>query len=362
MTSGPGEEPRDNDAEAPASATRPSYLRRRGLIPHHVATARYALRRTVTEFVREDMLDEAAGLTYWSVLSLLPAVLAVVSVLGVVGQAESTTRALLDFMHELVDDDVADILAQPISDFASRPGAGWLLIAGLVGAMWFASNYVQAFTRALNRMYRVEEGRPVGLSVFLGFLLTALLVVLLAVVAVLLVVSGTFVEAFVRFLELPPEVVVAWTVGKWPLLILLELVAIALLYYFSPNVAPRAFSLITPGALVALAVGSLATAGLGVFVRNFPTSNYYYGALTGVLVFLLWLLAINIVLLFGAQLNAELERGVELEEGLPAERELQLRIRSTRSSLRRSERYERLIHRAEVLRRTGGTSSREREK
>lgn len=358
MTTGPGEVPRD-DAAAPAAVARPSYLRRRGLMPHHAATGRYALRRTVTEFLRDDMVDEAAGLTYWSVLSLLPAVLAMVSILGVVGQAETTTRALLDFMHELVDDDVADILAQPISDFASRPGAGWLLILGLVGAMWFASNYTQAFTRALNRMYRVEEGRPALLGLLLGYLLTALLVVLLAVVAVLLVVSGTFAEAFVRFLELPPEVVLAWTVGKWPVLVLFVLLAIALLYYFSPNVVPRAFSLITPGALVAFVVGAVATAGLGVFVVNFPSFNYYYGALTGVLVFLLWLFVINLALLFGAQLNAELERGVELEAGLPAERDLQLRIRSTRSSEKRAERYGQLIRRAEALRRTGGRSSRE---
>lgn len=200
MSAGP--EP-DGTGEGPLSAGRPSYLRRRGLMPHHGATVRYALRRTLTEFLRDDMVDEAAGLTYWSVLSLLPAVLAVVSILGVVGQAESTTRALLDFMHELVADDVADILAKPISDFASRPGAGWLLVLGLVGAMWFASNYTQAFTRALNRMYRVEEGRPLVLNLFLGYLLTALLLVMLALVAVLLVVSGGFAEAFVRFLELP---------------------------------------------------------------------------------------------------------------------------------------------------------------
>ena len=122
---------------------------------------------------------------------------------------------------------------------------------------------------------------------------------------------------------------------------------------------PRAFSLITPGALVAFAVGAVATAGLGVFVANFPSFNYYYGALTGVLVFLLWLFVINLALLFGAQLNAELERGVELEAGLPAERDLQLRIRSTRSSEKRAERYGQLIRRAEALRRTGGRSSRE---
>lgn len=326
------------------------------LLDVQLATARHAFRRSVVEFFRDDGLDEAAALTYYSLLSLLPAVLVAVALLGVVGQGESATAAILRFIHELLPGDVADVLSEPLQDFTSRGGAGVLLTIALVGAVWFASYYVQAFTRALNRMYRVEEGRPLWVLTSFGYLLTAVLVLMLAVVTSLLVVSGRIARALLRTFDVPESWAALWEMSKWPVLLTLVITAVALLYHATPNVVPRRFHWLTPGAVFALVVGGGATLGIALFLRSFGSFNYYYGALTGVFLFFLWLYTINASLLFGARVNAELERGRQLEGGLPAERYLLLEPRSTRTSRRRAARYRALLDEATALRVSGGAT------
>ncbi len=321
------------------------------------ATARHALRRALTEFLRDDGLDEAAALTYFSLLSLLPAVLVAVALLGVVGQGESATNAILRFIHELLPGDVADVISEPLQDFTSRGGAGVLLTVALVGAVWFASYYVQAFTRALNRMYQVEEGRPLWLLTTFGYVLTAVLVGMLAVVTSLLVVSGRIARALLRALEIPESWATLWEMSKWPVLLTLVITAVALLYHVTPNVRHRRFHWLSPGAVFALLVGGGATLGMALFLRSFGSFNYYYGALTGVFLFFLWLYTINAALLFGARVNAELERGRQLEAGLPAERTLLLQPRSTRTSRRRAARYAGLLGEAGALRVSRGATA-----
>lgn len=326
------------------------------LLAVQLATARHAMRRSVVEFLRDDGFDEAAALTYYSLLSVLPAVLVAVALLGVVGQGESATSAILRFIHELLPKDVADVISEPVQDFTSRSGAGLLLTVALVGAIWFASYYVHAFTRALNRMYQVEEGRPLWKLTLFGYVLTGVLVVLLAVATFLLVVSGRIAQALLRALEIQESWAALWEIAKWPVLLALVITAVALLYHATPNVVPRRFHWLSPGAVFALVVGGGATLGFALFLLGFGSFNYYYGALTGVLLFFVWLYTINAALLFGARINAELERGRQLEEGLPAERALHLRPRSTRTSRKRAARYRTLLDRATALRMTGGAT------
>lgn len=287
------------------------------------------LKRTFTETSQDNLTDWAAALTYYGVLAMFPALIALVSIVGLFGDPQSTTRTLTEVVNNLSPGTAGDTLRGPIESVTSnRAGSGVGLILGLAAALWSASGYVGAFMRAANVIYETPEGRPVWKLRPLQLVVTLIGVVLTALVLVSLVATGPVVNAIAGPLGLGSTAVTVWNIAKWPVLIIVVLGMISVLYYAAPNVRLRKFGWVTPGSVFALVVWAVASALFAFYVANFGSYNKTYGALAGVIVFLVWLWLTNLALLLGMQLNAERERSLELEEGRPgAEREIQLDAR-----------------------------------
>ena len=288
------------------------------------------LKRTVQEFREDNLTDWAAALTYYGLLALFPALTALVSIVGLVGDPAATTRALTQIVTEIGPASAAETLAGPISSLtANRSAAGLALVLGLAAALWSASGYVGAFMRASNVIYETPEGRPIWKLRPLQLLVTLVTVILAAVVALSLVLTGPIVQAVAAPLGLGSTAVTAWNYAKWPVLMVIVLVVIALLYYATPNVKLRGLRWVLPGALFALVIWLVASVAFAFYVANFGSYNKTYGTLGGIVIFLVWLWITNVALLLGAELNAERERSIELRDGVEgADREIQLDPRS----------------------------------
>lgn len=291
----------------------------------------YAFKRTVYEFKRDGCTDLAAGLTFFAVLSVFPALLAVVSILGVIGQGEQTSRSLLDIARTVgVPPNALDLLEGPLQQLATSPGAGLALIVGIAGAVWSASGYVRGFGRAMNSLYRAAEGRPFWKLYPFMLLITVVVLAIAIIMMLILVVSGPIAEALGRLIGLGSVTVMVWNVAKWPVLVALVVAVITLLYYATPNVRQARLRWFSFGAVLTIIVMGLATAGFGFYIANFASYNATYGAIGGVIVLLLWFWIMNIVLLFGAEFNIETERARQLQAGIAAEDRIQLPARDTR--------------------------------
>ena len=288
-----------------------------------------ALRRTFDGFRSDQVTDLAAGLTSYGVLALFPALIALVSIVGLFGDPGGTTRTLTDIVSDLGPETAADTFNGPIENLtADRETAGALFVVGLLGALYSASGYVGAFMRASNRIYGVQEGRPFWKLRPLQIAVTLVMVLLVALVVVALVLSGPVAEAVGKALGLTSTAVTIYGLAKWPVLAAVVLTMLAFLYYVSPNVRLPAFRWITPGSMVAVALWILASIGFAFYVSNFGSYDKTYGTLGGVVTFLVWVWITNIAVLLGVELNAELERAREIQAGVAgAEESIQLRPR-----------------------------------
>lgn len=290
----------------------------------------YTFKKTLREFTRDQCTDLAAALTYFAVQALFPALLAIVSILGLFGQGKSTTEKVLDLITQLGGSNVVETIRGPVEALADSDAAGITFVVGLVGAIWSASGYVGAFGRALNRIYSRDEGRPIWKLRPTNLLVTIVAVVLIVVAGLILVLSGDIARTVGDFIGLGDATVTVWLIVKWPLLAVIVVVVVAVLYYFAPNVKQPKFRWMSMGAFLAIFIWALASVGFAFYVANFSSYNKTYGALGGVIIFLLWLWITNIALLLGAEFDAEVERGRELQAGIKAEEEIQLPPRDTR--------------------------------
>ena len=274
------------------------------------------------EFREDNLTDWAAALTYYAILSLFPGLLTLVAVLGLAGQHPETTDALLGIVDDVGPSSAVDTFEEPIREVVeNKGGAGALLGVGLLLSLWSASGYVGAFMRASNAIYEVEEGRPFWKLRPLQIAVTTVMVLLLAVVAVGLVVTGPLARAVGDAIGLGDGAVTAWQIAKWPVLLVIVMGMFAALYYVAPNVRRPHYRVISPGGVLAVVVWVVASAGFAFYVANFGSYNATYGTLGGVITFLVWLWLSNVALLLGAELDAELERQRELDAGVPAAEE-----------------------------------------
>jgi membrane protein len=288
------------------------------------------LKRTVTEFSQDNLSDWAAALTYYGLLALFPALIALVGLIGLVGDPTSTTTTITQIVTKIGPSSAAQTFAGPIKSITSHKStAGIMGIVGLGVALWSASSYVGAFMRASNVIYETPEGRPIWKLRPLQVLVTLVMLVLLLLVALALVLTGPIVNAVAGPLGVSASAVSVWNIAKWPVLLIVVIMMLAVLFYAAPNVKLAGFRWVTPGALFALMVWLIASVAFAFYVANFSSYDKTYGTLGGLVVFLVWMWLTNTALLLGMELNAERERSRELEAGTPgAERELQLDARS----------------------------------
>jgi membrane protein len=293
------------------------------------------LKRTLRKAKDDKINHWGAALTYYAILSLFPALLVMVSLVGLFGDPARVTKVLTDTVSQLGPSTAANTFQGPISSItANRGGAGILLVVSVAGALWAASGYVSAFTDASNSIYEVEEGRPFWKLKPLQLAVTLVLILMAALVALALVLSGPVVGALGGALGVSDSVLSVWRYAKWPAMLVLVLVIFAVLYYTTPNARVSGVRWVSGGAVVALIAWILASVAFAIYVSNFGSYNKTYGTLGGVVVFLLWLWLTNLAILLGAEFNAETERARQLHGGVEgAEHELKLPLRgSTRKA------------------------------
>ena len=277
-------------------------------------------RRTVREFKADNVTDWAAALTYYGILAIFPAVIALFSIVGLIGH--SATQPLINNLDKLAPGTAQQMFTSAIKGLAnSRSGAGVLFVVGILGALWSASGYVAAFMRASNAIYDIEEGRPFWMTAPVRLAVTIVMVLMLAASALAVVITGGLAGQVGKLLGIGGSAVQIWDIAKWPVLLIVVSLMFSILYWASPNVKQPGFRWISPGGVFAVAVWVIASGLFALYVANFGSYNKTYGALAGVIIFLVWLWLSNVAILLGAEFNAELERARMIEAGHPADKE-----------------------------------------
>jgi membrane protein len=315
---------------------------------------KYVVRKSFREFLDDKCTDLAAGLTYYAVLAIFPAILALVSVLGLVGEADKSVQTIIDVLKPLVAPDTLKVVENVVQQLATSTGAGFTFVVGLALALWSASGYVGAFSRAMNEIYEIREGRPFWKLRPIMLLITLVAVLLIAVALLILVLSGPVAQSIGDVVGLGSVALTVWSYAKWPVLGVVMLLVVALLYYATPNVKQPKFRWVSVGAGVAIVSWLVASVLFGIYVANFSNYNKTYGSLGGVIVGLLWLWITNLALLLGAEIDSEMERGRQLQAGIPAEKDLQLPARDTRNIEKAEEKEAEDIERGRELRLAAG--------
>lgn len=297
---------------------------------------RGVLKRSVKEFSDDNLSDWAAALTYRGVLTLAPSVLIMVSVLGLLGK--STTDKLLTNIGELTPGGVQSVLQQIVASVQQRNSAGLAAVLGLVLALWSASGYVAAFMRASNAIYEMGEGRPVWKTIPIRIGITLAMVVLGLLAAVIVVFSGPLADRTGHAIGLGSTALTVWSIAKWPVLIVIVSLMLAILYYAAPNVKQPGVQWISPGGVLAVLIWIVASALFALYVTHFGSYNKTYGSLASVIIFLVWLWLTNVAILLGAEFNAELQHARAIQAGLRPEQTPFAEPRDTRKLTRRQRR------------------------
>lgn len=317
---------------------------------------KFILKKTMREFSKDQCTDLAAALTYYAVLALFPAILALVSILGLLGQGQKGTDALMGIVRDVAPSAV-NTMQGIVTQLTHSQGAGFGLVIGILGALWSASGYIGAFGRAMNRIYEIDEGRPFYKLRPMQLVVTLIAVILAALVAIGLVISGPVASAVGSAIGMGSTAVTIWNIVKWPVMLAVVIAIVAVLYYATPNVKQPKFKWISVGAIIAVVVWILASVAFAFYVANFSSYNKTYGSLAGGIVFLLWLWITNLALLFGAEVDSETERGRQLQAGIAAEESLQLPPRDTKASDKLAKKDEAELQEARAIRAESASDS-----
>nr|WP_279672050.1 YihY/virulence factor BrkB family protein [Flexivirga meconopsidis] len=284
-----------------------------------------ALKRAVSKFSTDQCTDKAAALTYYSMQSLFPGLIAVLSLISVFGNGKETTDSLVKILAGIAGKDPNDKSLSSIRDFigniSTQGGGGIALVVGILLSIWSASGYVGGFSRALNKIYEVPEGRPVWKLRPALYLVTIIEVILIIVVMIALTTTGSVARSIASEVGIPSNVVTIWDIAKWPFVVLIVVFIIGMLYWATPNVRKTKRDIFTWGALIGFVVWVVASGALVTYFGLTQGASYQktYGAFAGAIMFMLWLWITNIAMLFGAEVDAELIRTRQLKSGLPAE-------------------------------------------
>jgi membrane protein len=291
---------------------------------------RAAAKRTFGEFADDQLQDRAAALTYYAVLSIFPGLLVVVSLLGLLGEQ---TKPLVDNLTQAAPGNVQTLIKPVTANLQSgHTSAGFAAILGIVLALWSASAYIAAFIRASNVIYDVPEGRPFWKTTPIRLGVTVLIMLMLVASALLVIVSGGVARHVGQVLGIGSTAVTVWDIAKWPVLLIIVILMISILFWVAPNAKrEKGFQLISPGGAIAVIVWLIVSALFAFYVANFSHYNKTYGSIAGVIILLIWLWISNLAILFGAEFNAELERGRAAADGhFPLGQEPYVELRDTR--------------------------------
>jgi membrane protein len=276
------------------------------------------LKRAFGQMKADELPDRAATLTYYGIQSIFPGLLVLVSIVGLLGHG--TAQALVNNLGQIAPGSVQGFLRTVIDNAQHQKGAAGILgIIGIVLALWSASGYVAAFMRASNRIYAMPEGRPVWKTAPVRLGVTLFTVLCLVAGLVIVVVTGSIATQIGKALGIGSTAVLVWEIAKWPVLLMLLALMLAVLYAAAPNVRQGGFRWLSPGAAAAVVVWLVASGLFAVYVANFGSYNKTYGSLAGVIIFLVWLWISNLAILLGAEIDAELEHERALREGVPAD-------------------------------------------
>ncbi|MEU5597896.1 YihY/virulence factor BrkB family protein [Streptomyces sp. NPDC020298] len=296
-------------------------------LPRHAWKA--VLKGSLREFQDDELTDRAAALTYYGVLSLFPALLVLVSLLGITGR--SVTDKVLANLRQLTPGSARDIITRAVEQLQNNSGTGSIVaVVGILLAVWSASGYVGAFIRTANRVYDMPEGRPIWKILPVRVGLTVVLMVLAVASALIVVFSGGLARHAGKALGIGDTALTVWSIAKWPVLVLLVTIMIAILYWAAPNAKVKGFRWITPGSFLALLIWMAASAGFAFYVANFGSYNKTYGTMAGVIIFLVWLWISNLAILLGLEFDAETVRQRAITGGLPPDKEPYTEPRDTR--------------------------------
>jgi len=312
---------------------------------------RYTARMAVAEYRRDQCSDLAAALTYYAVGAALPALVIVLALVGLIGSPDRTANAIVDLIAEIGQEDVAEDLRDPITNIANSRAAGFALVIAILVALWGASGYVSAFGRAMNRIYEVDEGRPFLKLKAVNMAVTIAVLVGSAVLFLSIAGTGPVSREIGENIGLGDTFVTMWNIGRWPLMLAVMAMMVALLYYATPNVQQPRFRWLSVGAGLAMVIWVAGSIGFAIYVNQFGNYDRTYGSLAGVFVAMLWLNLTNHALLFGAEFDSELERARELVAGIPAEEVLQLPPRDTTASEKAARQLAEDVERGRELRR-----------
>lgn len=301
------------------------------------------IKSTMRAITADGITDLAATMTYYTVLSLFPALLALVSVIILIGRADTLVPALTQLLADVAPSEVASFFGTLFDQFLNTQGAGIALVVGIVTAIWTASNFMAAFTRAMNRIYQVEEGRPFIKLKALQLALTLAVIISVVLLLAAVVLSEPVVRWLGDLIGFGAGAVNIWRYARLPLILVVVITLLAVLYYAAPNVRQPKFRWISIGAIVAIAMAGLGSLAFGIYVGNFASYEATYGALGGIIVGLLWLWLINLALLVGAELDSEIERARQLQSGMNAEEDLQLPPRDDKQSIKKIEKDDELV-------------------
>ncbi|MGW0791442.1 YihY/virulence factor BrkB family protein [Streptomyces sp. NPDC002911] len=289
---------------------------------------RHVLERTVKEFKQDELTDRAAGLTYYGILALFPALLVLVALLGIAG--DSATRTVLDNIQKLAPGSARDVITNAVTQLQSSSGTSSVLaVVGLLGALWSASGYIAAFIRTSNVVYDVPEGRPAWKVLPVRVGLTLVLMILSCISALIVVLTGGLARQVGTALGAGDTAMTVWSIAKWPVLVVLVAIMLAILYWAAPNAKGRGFTFVSLGSLLALLIWLVASAAFAFYVANFGSYNKTYGALAGVIIFLVWLWITNLAILLGLEFDAEMARERAVVSGRPADEEPYVEPRDT---------------------------------
>jgi membrane protein len=280
------------------------------------------------EFSDDNLSDAAAALTYYAILSIFPGAIVLLSLVGLLGP--NSTKTLIDNLGQIIPGSAQETIVETIKNLqANQEAAGLAFVLSLGLGIWSASGYVAAFMRASNVVYDVPEGRPIWKTIPIRVGITVVQLVLMIIVAAIVVFTGPVAQQAGDLLGLGSAAVTVWSIAKWPVLLFIMMLMVGILYWAAPN-AKRGFRWVTPGGVLGVLIWVVASALFAFYVANFASYNKTYGALAGVIVFLVWIWISNLAILLGAEFNAEVERARAETDGLPEGAEPYVTPRDTR--------------------------------